>query len=46
MKWFRYVRHEDRAKFEAKGWAFAAELHSPHGHWSILMVWTGEGEPE
>lgn len=45
MKWFRYVRHDDRAAFEAKGWKFSAYLHAPHGRWSVLMEWGGEGEP-
>ena len=37
IRWFRYVRHEDRAAFEAQGWVFAANLGPVHGCYSILM---------
>jgi hypothetical protein len=33
----RYVRHEDRARFEAEGWRFAGGLGPPHGRWAVLM---------
>ncbi len=45
ISWFRYVRHADVAAYEANGWAFAADLGPTHGHWSVLMIWTGEGDP-
>lgn len=44
-RWYRYVRHADRAKYEALGWTFAADLGPTHGRWSSLYRWTGEGEP-
>lgn len=30
---------------EAAGWDFAADLGPTHGQWSVLMEWTGIGEP-
>jgi hypothetical protein len=45
MKWFRYSRWEDMPKWEALGWAFHADLGTPHNHFSCLMIWAGEGEP-
>jgi hypothetical protein len=43
--WFRYVRHAERADYEARGWVFAADLGLPHGAYSVLMQWAGEGVP-
>src|ERR1700730_13364589 len=43
--WFLYVKHEDRARFEAEGWQFAADLGPTHGRWSVLMQYHGEGMP-
>ena len=37
IRWFKYVRHEDRAAYERDGWIFAAELGPTHGHYSVLM---------
>ena len=35
---FRYVRHDDVAKFEADGWERLPALdQTHHGHWSALM---------
>jgi len=45
ISWYHYVRHHDRAVYEARGWKFAADLGPTHGHWSVLMRWTGDGEP-
>lgn len=45
IQFFRYVRHEDVAAYERTGWAFAADLGLPHALYSVLMRWTGEGEP-
>lgn len=44
--WLRYVRHSDVADYEARGWVFSADLGLPHGAYSVLMEWAGEGEPE
>ena len=46
VQWFRYVRHAERAAYEARGWVFAADLGLPHGAYSLLMEWRGEGEPK
>jgi len=45
IQWFRYVRHKDRASYEAKGWRFDCDLGTTHGIWSVMMIWTGEGDP-
>ena len=37
IRWFKYVRHEDRANYERDGWIFAAELGPTHGYYSVLM---------
>lgn len=44
-RWFRYVRHADALAYWRAGWAFAADLGRIHGHWSVLMEWTGNGKP-
>jgi hypothetical protein len=45
ISWFRYVRHEDRARFEAEGWAFVDDLGPVHGAYSCLMEFQGDGDP-
>jgi hypothetical protein len=48
VSWLRFVRHADVAKFEAAGWVIVGapdRLGPTHGTWSVLMMWTGEGEP-
>jgi hypothetical protein len=45
IRWYRYARWEDVASWETKGWKIEAELGVPHGLWSVLMIWTGEGDP-
>lgn len=42
---YRYVRHGERAAYEAAGWRFAADLGATHGRWSVLMAWAGAGAP-
>jgi hypothetical protein len=42
---FYYVRHSDRAAFEALGWVYSADLGMPHAAYSSLYEWAGEGEP-
>jgi len=44
VRWFRYVRHKERACFEAQGWVFAADLGPVHGCWSVLMELTAGGD--
>lgn len=45
ISWLRYALHADVPTFEAKGWRLAGPLPGTHGHWSCLMIWSGEGEP-
>ena len=41
----RYVRHADIPAFEAKGWRVECDLGPVHGVYSVMMVFTGEGDP-
>lgn len=43
--YYRYVQYADVPKFEAHGWVVCADLGPVHGVWSVLMLWTGKGEP-
>lgn len=44
--WFRYVPHSRVEAYTSLGWAEADRFGGTHhGHYSILMVWRGEGEP-
>jgi hypothetical protein len=44
--WYRYVPHEDVAKFEALGWtASTALLQTHHGDHATLCVWERDGDP-
>lgn len=45
ISYFRYVRHCDVAARETEGWTVPADLGPTHGLWSVLMKWTGMGEP-
>jgi hypothetical protein len=42
---FRYVLHERIADYERLGWLVVAELHPPHGHFSVLMQWLCDCRP-
>lgn len=45
----RYVLHSRVAEFEAMGWRRDPSVpHRPshHDHYSVIMVWCGEGTPE
>jgi hypothetical protein len=45
-QWFRYVVHAQIGSYLSKGWTIADDLAgTSHGAWSVLMKWTGEGEP-
>ena len=46
VTFFRYVRHSEVADYESRGWVWAADLGLPHGVFSVLMQWAGEGEPK
>jgi hypothetical protein len=41
---FRYIPHRLRAAYEAAGWV-ASELGPPHGEYSCLMEFVGDGDP-
>lgn len=43
---FKYVPHSETTAYEALGWRFAGNLGSPHGFYSSLYVWDGDGEPK
>lgn len=45
IEFYRYVRHSERASYEAAGWRVAADLGATHGRWSVLMIWAGAGAP-
>lgn len=42
---YKYVPHWQASAYEALGWQFSANLGPPHGCYSALYVWAGEGEP-
>lgn len=47
IEWLRYVIHAEVDKFLAQGWEISDDLQgTSHGQWSVLMKWTGEGEPD
>lgn len=48
IKWFRYVRFVDIPTYLALGWEWNPDeppLHAPHGLYSVIMEWVGDGEP-
>lgn len=47
ISWFQYVPHDQVESYLAKGWVIAdTMLGTPHGNYSVLMKYTGEGEPK
>ncbi len=42
---FQFVPYFRVADFEADGWVFSCNLGAPHGFYSCLMEWCGDGEP-
>jgi hypothetical protein len=44
-EWLCYVTFEDVSDYEAKGWRVYGPLGGNHGHYSVLMIWEGQGEP-
>jgi hypothetical protein len=47
MTWFRYIRHERIAAYEALGWVIVDDLaNTHHGDHAVLGKWAGEGEPK
>lgn len=46
ITWFRYARPDMIERLEAEGWVVEpVNLGPGHGRWSVLMRWTGKGEP-
>jgi hypothetical protein len=46
IRFFRYVVHSRRHEYEAIGWVASGDLSGVHhGCYSVLMEWTGDGEP-
>ncbi len=45
ITWYRYVRHADLVRALIDGWRWCADLGQPHGEYSCLMEWAGDGEP-
>jgi hypothetical protein len=44
--WYKYVRGEDIPEWEDKGWeASDATTACHHNAYSIIMKWTGDGDP-
>lgn len=43
---YKYVPHSETKAYEALGWRFASALGSPHGFYSSLYVWEGDGDPK
>lgn len=44
--YIKYVPHAMIADYKAKGWIECGSLDGTHhGHYAIMMQWTGEGEP-
>jgi hypothetical protein len=46
ISWFAYVRHDEVRAREDAGWVLVGDLGPVHGAWSVLMRWTGPGDPE
>jgi hypothetical protein len=44
-RWFRYLHWADWPRWAAIGWVFSAELGPPHGFYSGLWEWGGDGPP-
>lgn len=47
ISWAKYVPIERRADYEKLGWVIDSEALSltPHGQWSLIGIWPGEGYP-
>jgi len=47
MTTFRYVEHHLMNDYAQSGWKLDDDLQgTPHGQYSVLMKWDGEGEPK
>jgi len=46
ITWTKFVLHTEVEAYREAGWITAGDLRgTPHGHWSVIMKWNGEGEP-
>ncbi len=45
MIFLRYVTFEDVPDYESRGWKLHAPLGGNNGHYAVLMIWEGDGEP-
>jgi len=46
IQFLKYVPHSELLHHLACGWVIRDELHDTnHGHFSVLMIWSGDGEP-
>ncbi len=45
MGYHKYIRHDERAAFEALGWTFKLDLGLPQGFDSVLMEWRPDTTP-
>ena len=45
IQYFKYVRHADKAAFEALGWIFDNPLGPPHGFYAALYRWPHASPP-
>lgn len=46
ITYLKYVAHSLVEKHLAAGWVLSDDLSgTTHGQYSVLMQWTGEGEP-
>ena len=43
--WYKYVILSMVGEYEAAGWITVSDLGKPHGEYSVLMQWTGDGDP-
>lgn len=43
--WYKYVIHRMVVEYERLGWRVVSDLDRPHGEYSVLMQWLGEGDP-
>lgn len=46
VSWLKYVPHPEILVHLALGWVISDDLGGTnHGNYSVLMMWSGEGEP-
>jgi hypothetical protein len=45
ISWFRFVVHDEVARYERQGWTVVAHLGPVHGAYAVLMRWRSEDKP-